>query len=133
MLTTHIDRYPILAWPIYEQLFIAALDTENWELSDVIDHFDSPDRIRGNPDTHCLSFFFFFFLFKTCLCALQKQYPKSRRVDRLTGMLCEAQGLYEQAIQCYDGVLKSDETNLVIVSIYIFVSANLQCLRAQPV
>ncbi|GAB5031629.1 er membrane protein complex subunit 2-like [Nannochloropsis oceanica] len=59
------------AWPVYEQVFLAALDLGETLLAE------------------------------TSLRLLQKKFPDSARVGRLEGMICEAEGDFEQAAKVY--------------------------------
>eukprot|EP00002_Diphylleia_rotans_P012925 TRINITY_DN2524_c0_g1_i2.p1 TRINITY_DN2524_c0_g1~~TRINITY_DN2524_c0_g1_i2.p1 ORF type:complete len:222 (+),score=47.47 TRINITY_DN2524_c0_g1_i2:478-1143(+) len=44
---------------------------------------------------------------------LHQQFPDSRRVMRMKGMMLEAQGNYEEALRFYDDMLRSDETDVL--------------------
>jgi len=69
-------------WPIYEQAFFAALDTSKWDLA------------------------------HECLNRLQTQFPTSKRVARLKGMLKEAQGLLDEALVFHETALLHDNTDI---------------------
>lgn len=49
-----------------------------------------------------------------CLEALEKQFPKSKRVMKLRGMLYEADGQYDLANRIYDELLEADPANLQV-------------------
>ena len=70
-------------WIIYEQIFNAALDMHDF-----------------NVAGHCLR-------------ALGDQFPDSMRVNVLRGMLAEAKGDADEALDTYDAILKKDPTNIV--------------------
>ncbi|CAG8463467.1 127_t:CDS:2 [Racocetra persica] len=69
-------------WPIYEQVFISALD-------------------QGN-DT----------LAKACLEKLEKRFPGSPRVKILEGMKLEAENKLDEALRLYDEILEKDDSNI---------------------
>ena len=53
-------------------------------------------------------------LAERCLEALEKQFPKSKRVMKLRGMLYEADGQYDLANRIYDELLEADPANLQV-------------------
>ena len=53
-------------------------------------------------------------LAERCLEALEKQFPKSKRVMKLRGMLYEVQGRYDVASRIYDELLEADPANLQV-------------------
>ena len=53
-------------------------------------------------------------LAERCLEALEKQFPKSKRVLKLRGMLYEADGQYDLANRIYDELLEADPANLQV-------------------
>ncbi|KAG1152208.1 hypothetical protein G6F37_000968 [Rhizopus arrhizus] len=77
-------------WPFYEQVTIAALDTQNMTLANKLT------------------------LFKYCIDKLKDRFTESSfRFRRLLGMRYEAQGLLDEAQEVYDSILQEDETNLL--------------------
>ena len=68
------------AWTIYEQVFLAALDTHS---------FDVAER---------------------CKSRLLGRFPKSIRVRRLVGLELEAKGKYADAEDIYNEILEEDPT-----------------------
>ncbi|PIA45024.1 hypothetical protein AQUCO_01700524v1 [Aquilegia coerulea] len=71
-------------WTLYEQVAVAAIDCQ------------------------CLD------VAKDCIKALQKQFPESRRVGRLEGMLLEAKGLWADAEKAYSSLLEDNPLDQVI-------------------
>ncbi|KAF5207792.1 Er membrane protein complex subunit [Thalictrum thalictroides] len=71
-------------WTLYEQVAVAAIDCQ------------------------CLD------VAKDCIKALQKQFPESRRVGRLEGMLLEAKGLWADAEKAYSSLLEDNSLDQVI-------------------
>ncbi|KAJ8321978.1 hypothetical protein KUTeg_000449 [Tegillarca granosa] len=69
-------------WTVYEQVCIAALDCQRIDLAEV------------------------------CIDLLRSQFPKSVRVERLEGMLLEAEGRYSKAEELYNAIIEKDETNM---------------------
>ncbi|XP_060069117.1 ER membrane protein complex subunit 2-like [Ylistrum balloti] len=69
-------------WVVYEQVCIAALDCQRFDLVDA------------------------------CISVLKDNFPKSIRVDRLRGMLYEAQGRFNIAEEVYKSIIDRDETNM---------------------
>ena len=53
-------------------------------------------------------------LAERCLEALEKQFPKSKRVMKIRGMLYEAHGRYDIANRIYDELLEADPANLQV-------------------
>jgi len=52
---------------------------------------------------------------EVCLASLRKQFPKSVRVRRLEGMLAEARGRFDEALEIYNSILeKDDPTNVTV-------------------
>ncbi|KAJ3183551.1 ER membrane complex subunit 2 [Irineochytrium annulatum] len=82
---SHI-RSDLERYALYEQLFVAALDTGDIETA------------------------------KGFLAKIQKRFPgkSSVRVQRLVGMLAEAEGDDEEAIRIYEATLADDEANFAI-------------------
>nr|CAG4646537.1 EOG090X0CGE [Macrothrix elegans] len=68
-------------WLVLEQVFIAALDCHNMEVSNY------------------------------CLSKLNKEFPDSCRVKRLQAMKYEALKRYDDALDILDSIIKKDETN----------------------
>ena len=68
-------------WPIYEQVFIASLDTGDIELA------------------------------RSCLEKLNDQFKESSRVERLKGLFLEAQQQYGDAERIYDSLLEKNPAN----------------------
>ncbi|CAG8554487.1 15146_t:CDS:2 [Cetraspora pellucida] len=69
-------------WPIYEQVFISALDQGNDALA------------------------------KTCFEKLEKRFPGSPRVKILEGMKLEAEDKLDEALRLYDEILEKDDSNI---------------------
>lgn len=82
-------------YAILEQLFIAALDTGNLELA------------------------------KSHLATIEKRFPfrSSVRVQRLYGLLKEAEGDFDKAVEIYETALEQDETNVLIHKRLVAVAA----------
>uniref|UniRef100_A0A915JJR7 ER membrane protein complex subunit 2 n=1 Tax=Romanomermis culicivorax TaxID=13658 RepID=A0A915JJR7_ROMCU len=68
-------------WIVYEQVFIAALDCARLDIA------------------------------QECLAALYKQFPESRRVLKLQAMRLETMNKFNEARECYDRLIKDDESN----------------------
>ncbi|XP_033726460.1 ER membrane protein complex subunit 2-like [Pecten maximus] len=69
-------------WVVYEQVCIAALDCQRFDLVDA------------------------------CISVLKDNFPKSIRVDRLRGMFFEAQERFNKAEDVYKSIIDRDETNM---------------------
>ncbi|CAG8544780.1 36160_t:CDS:2 [Gigaspora margarita] len=69
-------------WPVYEQVFISALDQGNDALA------------------------------KTCFEKLEKRFPGSPRVKILEGMKLEAEDKLDEALRLYDEILGKDDSNI---------------------
>eukprot|EP01114_Cavostelium_apophysatum_P013293 TRINITY_DN3183_c0_g1_i1.p1 TRINITY_DN3183_c0_g1~~TRINITY_DN3183_c0_g1_i1.p1 ORF type:complete len:315 (-),score=62.03 TRINITY_DN3183_c0_g1_i1:96-1040(-) len=87
---------PIEAWDVHEQVFLAALDTYDLDLS------------------------------KEILDKIVKQFgAKSIRVRRLTGLQYEAQGKIKMADEVYRGILEEDQTNTLVMKRQIAIRKGL--------
>lgn len=84
LLLEHASKLGDEKWAIYEQVAMAALDFGRLELA------------------------------SECIEALRKQFPKSARVMRLSGMLFEADGDYERADSIYESLLEEDPANVLL-------------------
>ncbi|KDO40303.1 hypothetical protein CISIN_1g022205mg [Citrus sinensis] len=71
-------------WTLYEQVSIAAMDCQ------------------------CLD------VAKDCIKVLQKQFPESKRVGRLEGILLEAKGLWAEAEKAYSSLLEDNPLDPVL-------------------
>lgn len=71
-------------WTLYEQVSIAAMDCQ------------------------CLD------VAKECIKVLQKQFPESKRVGRLEGILLEAKGLWAEAEKAYSSLLEDNPLDPVL-------------------
>ncbi|KAH9688061.1 TPR REGION domain-containing protein [Citrus sinensis] len=71
-------------WTLYEQVSIAAMDSQ------------------------CLD------VAKECIKVLQKQFPESKRVGRLEGILLEAKGLWAEAEKAYSSLLEDNPLDPVL-------------------
>lgn len=100
------------AWPVYEQVFLAALDLGETLLAEVSDARVSSFPIQ--PPTHHPNFPPF--LQQTALGLVQKQFPDSARVRRLEGMQCEAEGDFEGAASVYLNLRERYPTDPVSLS-----------------
>ena len=72
-------------WSLYEQIYIGALECGDIGLVD------------------------------ECSKRLNKKFPESVRVKRLLGMQFEYNKEYKRALELYDGLLKSNPSNLLIL------------------
>lgn len=73
-----------LVWNLQEQIAIAAIDLNDLPTAESI------------------------------LSKLQKQFPKSTRVQRLQGMIFESQGKFDDALQIYDSILKDNVADIFV-------------------
>lgn len=90
----------ILAWDTCEQILFAALDCNQLDLAQVGLYVDTFLQFTKTP-------------IKECLLKLQNQFHSSTRVNRLKGMLLEAQGKWREANELYTNILKDDPTDSV--------------------
>lgn len=81
LLSDHGRKLGDEIWTVYEQVVIAALDCGEFEQANQY------------------------------LATLKRQFPKSRRVLKLEGMVLEAMGSYEEALKLYDTALAENENN----------------------
>jgi len=72
-------------WSIVEQVYFSALDVNNSDLAKLMLH------------------------------KLQKQFPGSLRVKKLSGIYLESKGKYEQAETIYQNILETDSTDTVVL------------------
>ncbi|XP_077990305.1 ER membrane protein complex subunit 2-like [Glandiceps talaboti] len=84
LLADHASQLGNEAWVIYEQLFIASLDTGRMDLA------------------------------SACIRDLESQFPNSLRVKKLKGMKLEALQKFEEALEVYNDILEEDEANAVV-------------------
>ncbi|XP_039255040.1 ER membrane protein complex subunit 2-like [Styela clava] len=84
LIRKYSHRFGDEMWLICEQVFIAALDTCRYDLSDI------------------------------CLKKLETRFPDSDRVKKLLGIQFEAYGDYEEALTIYEEIEKNDPTNAAI-------------------
>eukprot|EP00743_Colponemidia_sp_Colp-15_P001554 GILK01001697.1.p1 GENE.GILK01001697.1~~GILK01001697.1.p1 ORF type:complete len:309 (+),score=41.44 GILK01001697.1:41-928(+) len=82
LLTTYKSKLGDEVWVITEQVFLASLDAHVEDWS-----------------VHCLEM-------------LEAQFPRSRRVRRLSGMLRESTGHFDKATEIYDELLEEDPTDV---------------------
>ncbi|XP_070533693.1 ER membrane protein complex subunit 2-like [Ptychodera flava] len=84
LLAEHVSKLGDEAWVVYEQLFIASLDTGKIEIA------------------------------SACIRDLERQFPNSIRVKKLKGMRLEALEKWEEALEIYNDILEEDEANAVV-------------------
>lgn len=68
-------------WLVYEQILIASLDTQRFDMA------------------------------QQCLVKLSNNFPESNRIKKLAGLKLEAQGYYQKALEVYDEIIEKDPTN----------------------
>ena len=92
LLLEHGNKLEEELWTIHEQVFVAALDCGRMDLA------------------------------KSCLAALEQQFPKSLRVRKLRGMGFEASEEWDKAKKIYKSILMEDPANLIVRKRHIAVT-----------
>jgi len=91
------------AWLVYEQILIASLDLQRFDIA------------------------------QHCLVKLSNNFPDSNRIKKLSGMKLEAQGYYHKAIELYDEIIEKDPTNAAArkrkVAVFKSQGKNLEAIK----
>jgi ER membrane protein complex subunit 2 len=97
LLESHSSRLGHELWATYEQVYVALLHYGKSGKHAPATDTAMPDDLRAAQE-YCN--------------ILSAQFPESLRVKRLEGMLCEARGLYDMAMEKYDEILAEDPNNM---------------------
>lgn len=97
----HVKRLKDDVWAFLEQVALAALDVGKMDLAEVRVVFEYD--CASQPSL------------QLCIARLNTRFPNSNRVAALLGMVYEANGEYQKALNLYDTLLSKDEANPIIV------------------